>query len=812
MNKPLPNTPNLAFDKKQAKALLKAYRAGDVESFARIRKVHPRLLNATDATLRNYAFSLSDAQLVIARDYGFPSWAKLKAHIQSLTNSLPLEIAQFKTAITDKNLSKVRHLLETYQTVRESINDPLFSFGSVALGQVRDHRELLDLLLEYGADLNVKSNWWAGGFHLLHHTEPEIAQYLITRGAEVDIHAAAELDMLAQVEAMIEADSSLVNARGGDGKTPLHYAKTPRVMDYLLAQGADINLRDIDHQSTPLQWALNDEAKCRYLVEKGAEIDIFMACRLGDIALVERALKEYPNALDARVGSDDYPPVPRATGGHIYIYEGGANRSPHQVALAYGHSHVHAYLIEQSSLKTRFLDACERADEATARDLLNQQPDLLAQLTPQDKNLLPARAWEHDIEAVRVMLNLGFDPHFAGAEDSTPLDRASFHGFADIVELLLERDPNPPLEFKNTFGGTPLDAGIYGMTHSWRDDGDHIATIRALVAHGARIDQAWIPSGNDAVDQILREGLARQRQEIASPDDLFMQAVDAVIHGNADKLTSLLSDYPDLITMRSSSEHQATLLFYVAANGVEDDLQKTPSNALEIASILIDAGAELDATSVAYGANQTPLTLLVSSAHPAQAGVQADLAKLFVESGAQVNGIADDGLPLATALLFGYPKSAQTLVECGARVDNLIMSAGLGDVALTNDFFDEQGTLIDDALGTYVDPFRRTFDDNQAILDMAFWVAMTNDQYETGTILLSHGANIDYTPFRNETQLHWAGWYGKREKAEFLIEHGANTNIRDERYDLTPAGWAMENGHTELSNYLGQYETDKGEQ
>ena len=87
---------------------------------------------------------------------------------------------------------------------------------------------MMDALLDLGADLNAKSRWWAGGFGVTHVAEPELAAYAVERGAVVDIHAASRLghfDRRAQTD---RADPSLVHARGGDGQTPLHFAKTSR--------------------------------------------------------------------------------------------------------------------------------------------------------------------------------------------------------------------------------------------------------------------------------------------------------------------------------------------------------------------------------------------------------------------------------------------------------------------------------------------------------------------------------------------------------------------------------------------------------
>src|SRR5262252_3829140 len=112
-----------------------------------------------------------------------------------------------------------------------------------------------------------------------------------------------------------------------------------------------------------------------------------------------------------------------------------------------------------------------------------------------------------------------------------------------------------------------------------------------------------------AVDQIL-----------AAEHPAFARAVRAIIHGDVAALRAALTARPELIRARSGAHHRATLLHYVAANGIEDALQRPVLDADEIARILIAAGAEVDATCDAYeGRYPTTLSLLVSSDHPAKA-------------------------------------------------------------------------------------------------------------------------------------------------------------------------------------------------
>ncbi len=113
---------------------------------------------------------------------------------------------------------------------------------------------MIDALLGAGANINARTKWWAGGFGVLDMSSAELTPYLIQRGAYVDIHAAARLGMFDRLKSLVEADAGLVRARGGDGQTPLHFAATTEIAGYLLDHGAEIDVRDIDHESTAAQY------------------------------------------------------------------------------------------------------------------------------------------------------------------------------------------------------------------------------------------------------------------------------------------------------------------------------------------------------------------------------------------------------------------------------------------------------------------------------------------------------------------------------------------------------------------------------
>src|SRR5262249_38588754 len=141
----------------------------------------------------------------------------------------PLDL--LKQAFSANDAARFRGLLARFPAFKDRINEPMASFDSPLITHVRS-REMLDALLEAGADINARSHWWAGGFGLLDNAEPDLAAYAIGRGAFVNVHAAARLGMLGRLQELVEANPTLVHARGGDGQTPLHFASTVEIAKF----------------------------------------------------------------------------------------------------------------------------------------------------------------------------------------------------------------------------------------------------------------------------------------------------------------------------------------------------------------------------------------------------------------------------------------------------------------------------------------------------------------------------------------------------------------------------------------------------
>lgn len=415
------------------------------------------------------------------------------------------EIGDFVDAVQARDAATLRKLLATSPALRTHIDRPLFSFGAQAVVVAKNDRPVVETLLEFGANINVKSDWWAGGFGVLDHTEPDQAAWLIERGAVVDIHAAAGLGMTEKVREWLARDPSLVHAPGGDGKRPLHWASTPEIADLLLAHGAEIDARCIDHRSTAAQYRVRDTELCRHLIARGADVDIFMAAALGDEALVERALSADPGCLAARIGRPGYAPVPP---GHIYQWRLEA-ASVLLVAARHGGRKIYELLRARSPVKEQFLAACELADEAHATTVLAERPNLVTELTADDRGLIAAAAFAHNIPALELMLKLGFDVNARGGEGFTPVGHAALRGHVDTVRLLIARGAD--LEIRNQYGGTALEGCQWGSLNFRDPHGDYPACAEALVQAGAKL--AYPGFGSDAVQAVLRRYAASESKE-----------------------------------------------------------------------------------------------------------------------------------------------------------------------------------------------------------------------------------------------------------------------------------------------------------
>lgn len=394
-------------------------------------------------------------------------------------------------AVKANDAAQVAGVLRRHPDLTDTINDPLpgLSFDSAPLHTAVWHRnrDMIDVLLGAGADVNARTGWWAGGFGVLDGAVPELVPFLMERGARVDAHAAARLGLRDRLEELLAADPSLVHARGGDGQTPLHFAASVDIAEYLLERGANIDARDIDHESTPAQYMVRDRQDiARYFIARGCQTDILMAAAVGDLPLVRRHLEADPESIRTTVTEEYFPKQNPRSGGSIYIWTLGASRNPHTVAREFHHEGVFRLLMDRSPAELKLTVACELGDEATVHALLASHPNLVRTLSAGDRRKIADAARDGNLDAVRLMLQSGWPVDARGQHNATTLHWAAFNGHAEMTREILRHEP--PLEIRgDEFDGTPLHWGVYGSVHGWRcKTGDYAGTVEALLQAGAK--------------------------------------------------------------------------------------------------------------------------------------------------------------------------------------------------------------------------------------------------------------------------------------------------------------------------------------
>lgn len=269
----------------------------------------------------------------------------------------------------------------------------------------------------------------------------------------------------------------------------------------------------------------------------------------------------------------------------------------------------------------------------------------------------------------------------------------------------------------------------------------------------------------------------------ASPVSAFEAAVRAIVTGDLEMLERLLQQDPGLARARSTREHRATLLHYVSANGVEGYRQVSPKNSAEIARILLDAGADVDAGAEVYGSSRcTALGLVATSAPPHAAGVQLAVIDVLLDHGARMDlpGSAGRNTPLIRACLAnGQPAAAAHLAARGAPLD-FAGAAGLGHVDVLRELFDagsRQGQAV--APTTLAD---------------ALWLASGYGHAAAAQFLIDHGAHVDIELSghgEGHTALHAAAYYGHPDVVTLLLQRGARVDVIDKTWKTPPLVWAL---------------------
>lgn len=244
-----------------------------------------------------------------------------------------------------------------------------------------------------------------------------------------------------------------------------------------------------------------------------------------------------------------------------------------------------------------------------------------------------------------------------------------------------------------------------------------------------------------------------------SPVSRFEAAADAIVNGDAAALERLLLEEQGLAHARSNREHRATLLHYVAANGVESYRQKTPRNIAAITQMLFNADAEIDATADVYDGGCTTLGLAATSIHPERAGVQKELLQLLLDHGANPEqpNIGGNRQSLVTACLTnGRLKAAEFLAARGASLD-LPAAAGLGRLDMVQGFFGSHG--MSETITT------------KKQMETALLCASAYGRNNVVEFLLEKGVSLAAHSADGQTALHHAVIGGHLDTVKLILRH-----------------------------------------
>lgn len=552
----LPARPSLEQYKKQAKELVKHFRAAQSRkstdsqanlssAMQRVKERHPRFANLSDTEITGARFALADAQFVIAREHGFESWPKFAKHIESLAHasfaaSVSDPVAAFlEAACIPRDASHTSGTLERAAAILAAHPEVASSniYTAAVLGDAAGVRRFLAL---DGRNATAKGGpyGWDALTHLcfsryLQHDRTRSGGFVAAAQALLDAGANAntgwmetEHDPRPTWEAVIygaaaiaqNADlARLLLERGADpndAETPYHVAETRdnTVMKLLVESGklnenslATILLRKTDwHDYEGLKW----------LLERG--VDPNSGTQWGKTAFHNAALSD--NGIEffevlLEHGADPNIVSERP---HRAQQTPGPGMSAVAVAARRGRGDVLELLARRGiSLKLEGVEgliaACARNDGAGVRAIAQKEPQVVRELLAQGGKLLAEFAGTGDTEGVRQLLDLGVDVnavtedgdlYFDLARNSTALHSAAWRAWPATVKLLLER--GAAVNALDGKGRTPLMLAVRACVDSSWTQRRTPESVEALLGAGASVRGVAYPSGYAEVDELLR--------------------------------------------------------------------------------------------------------------------------------------------------------------------------------------------------------------------------------------------------------------------------------------------------------------------
>jgi ankyrin repeat protein len=558
--KPLPARPSLEQYKKQAKDLVKAFRAetsrkssdsevihSEVfysEATQRVKKHHPRFADLPHNEIVRTKFALADAQFVIAREHGFESWPKFAKHVEALASANFAGTASNPTAAlieaacvprdtwhSSGTLVRAEAILAAHPEVAASN-----IYIAAILGDVVGVRRFLALDAQNAIVKGGPYGWDALTYlcfsKYLRLDRARSKGFLQAAKALLDAGASANTGWLEKShEPHPEWESAMYGAagiaqhpevtrllleRGGDpndGETPYHVPETydNTVLKILVESGKlnDTSLTTLLLRKT--DW--HDFDGIKWLLEHGADPN--RATRWGRTAFHHAVLRDNGIEILEVLLEHRADPTLVAERRDLRLRD-GPGMSAVAMAARRGRGDL-LELMERRSIPIelqgveRLIAACARNDSAKVQAIAAEEPGLVRVLVVQGGKLLAEFAGVGNTDGVRQLLDLGIDvnavtedgdSYFDVAKNSTALHSAAWRARASTVELLISRGASV-----NTLDGkgrTALALAVRACVDSYWKGRRTPESVKALLDAGATVRGVEYPSGYAEVDELLR--------------------------------------------------------------------------------------------------------------------------------------------------------------------------------------------------------------------------------------------------------------------------------------------------------------------
>ena len=528
VSQPLPTSLDLSFDKKQAKALLKACRDGDAAALARM---HRHLSRSRQA--RAKALTLADTQFVVAREHGFESWAKLKAHVDA-QRSIGGHTERFLATVREQQLKVARRILREHSAIVAHSVHAAAAAGAadrVAACIARDPAQ--------ASAVDRDSQWTPilyACWSTFHTVGPQpaadslrVIQLLLDHGADPNAYTISEHDSESRLPALYRACVSnnvaavrLLLDRGAsvnDGESVYHGAELNHreCLALLLEHGENISHRHPRWDNTPLYYLVghhDDEHGAapwflgvKWLLERGADPNVTSYANkeapLHKVAATPTQSLDVAKAFVAHGADVD---LARADG-----------RTPYVLAVRRGNAAV-ADLLRARGAATdgltpvdALLGACMRADAAEAQALIARDTSVIARLSPEDRWVFSQAVWAGRADSIRLMARLGFDLTWEGEWRGTPLHLAAWLGKPELVRLLL--DLGAPVNVRDSeYGSSPIAWAAHGSANCRSADADYRAVVDRLIDAGSEYASS-INKHNEAPEPMASRRVAKRMKE-----------------------------------------------------------------------------------------------------------------------------------------------------------------------------------------------------------------------------------------------------------------------------------------------------------